>query len=480
MRCAISALIGLVVATLVVADPAGPTRLDRVRALGRIGHAGSTHVSTTQPQPRSIHAHGHGRRMRRHLKRYTPPSNPVFHLPLYPVSNGTTRRNYDAHLSHARTRHANALTLASSMSASNNGAGVSAKEIAAAAKNTVTGPSGTAADDSIGLSIEANDVGFFAPVTIGTPGTTFNILMDSGSADLWVPSSSCSTAACGPHSKIGATTSSTFQASTTRFAVTYGTGEVSGTLAKDTVTIAGLKLTGHVFGVATAESDDFSASSVPFDGLMGLAKSSLSNEGVLTPIDSLKAAGLIKVAQVGYALGRVADATNIGQITFGGVDATRFSGSLTLIDNVSKTGFWEGAMSAVSVNGKKLAALTGRSAILDTGTTLIVAPSADATAIHAAIPGSKTDGQGTFTVPCTTTASVALSFAGATFAIDPTDLAFQPVDPTDPTGDCQSGISAGQIGTATEWLVGDVFLKNVYYSTNVDTNQIGLAPIIAG
>ena len=43
-------------------------------------------------------------------------------------------------------------------------------------------------------------------------------------------------------------------------------------LARDTVSIAGLQLVNHTFGVALAETVDFNAANVPFDGLMGLAK----------------------------------------------------------------------------------------------------------------------------------------------------------------------------------------------------------------
>jgi hypothetical protein len=86
---------------------------------------------------------------------------------------------------------------------------------------------------------------------------------------------------------------------------------------------------------------------------------------------------------------------------------------------------------------------------------LIVAPDADAQAIHAAIPGAQPDGQGGFTIPCNTQASVAFTFGGNSFAIDPRDIVFQPVNPNDPNGDCVSGISSGNIGGATEWLVSD-------------------------
>ena len=63
-------------------------------------------------------------------------------------------------------------------------------------------------------------------------------------------------------------------------------------------------------------------------------------------------------------------------------------------------------------------------------------------------------------------------------AIDPRDIAFLPVDNNDPTGDCFSGISSGQIGGANEWLVGDVFLKNAYFSTDVTDNTLSLANLV--
>ena len=163
--------------------------------------------------------------------------------------------------------------------------------------------------------------------------------------------------------------------------------------------------------------------------------------------------GLIQDAITSYKISRLQDEKNDGEITFGGLDSTKFDAqSLVTFDNVNTQGFWEGDMAAVTVDGQD-AGLKGRTAILDTGTTLIIAPPADATAVHQLIDGAKSDGQGGFTIPCTTTASVALSFGGQSFAIDTRDLLFSPVDPNDLTGDCISGISSGQVGGATEWLV---------------------------
>lgn len=105
-------------------------------------------------------------------------------------------------------------------------------------------------------------------------------------------------------------------------------------------------------------------------------------------------------------------------------------------------------MDSVSVDGTDVG-LQGRTAILDTGTTVVVAPPEDAAAVHQLIEGAESDGQGGFTVPCNTNASVALSFGGTQFTIDSRDLAFASVG----KGNCLSGISSGNFGNATEWLV---------------------------
>ena len=276
---------------------------------------------------------------------------------------------------------------------------------------------------------------------------------------------------------LGAKSSSTFVDSQKPFQVTYGTGAVRGTIVTDDLAFAGLKLPNHTFGVATEETEDFSRDTTLFDGLMGLAQSKLSNQKTLTPPESLANAGQIKESIVSFKISRLADEKNDGQVTFGGLDTSKFDqNTLVTLNNVNDKGFWEVALDAVSIDGKDLS-LNGRTSILDTGTTLMVIPNADAQAIHKGITGAKETGNGTFTVPCTTNSSLALTFGKQSFAIDPRDIAFLPVDQNDLTGDCVSGISGSQVVGDNQWLVGDVFLKNAYFSTNVGKNTIQLAKL---
>jgi hypothetical protein len=347
---------------------------------------------------------------------------------------------------------------------------------------SVTQADSPTANNSLGLDIEATDVSYLATVLIGNPSRNFSILMDSGSADFWVGSEQCTSTnggGCGDHVFLGNDTSSSFVDSGTPFSVTYGTGNVNGTIVQDDVSIAGLVLPAHTFGATTVESPEFSSNKIPFDGLMGLAQSTLSQQQTLTPVEALAKSGLISDAIVSYKLGRVRDNNNDGEITFGALDTTKFdSTTLITVPNVNQQGFWEASLDDAAVGNQSLG-LTGRTAILDTGTTLMVIPTADAVAIHQQVPGATFDGTSTFTVPCNTNAAVSLSFGGSSFDIDPRDLAFTPVNGNDfNSGDCISGISAGDIGGANQWLVGDTFLKNVYYSTDVGQNAISLAKLV--
>lgn len=84
---------------------------------------------------------------------------------------------------------------------------------------------------------------------------------------------------------------------------------------------------------------------------------------------------------------------------------------------------------------------------------MLMGPGEDVHAIHKAIPGSKTTDGSEWTIPCTTTVKLSLSFGGKDFEIDPRDLSFLPKDPKNLKGECTSAISAGSPGGQNEWLV---------------------------
>lgn len=64
-------------------------------------------------------------------------------------------------------------------------------DLNAAEKGTLTDANTPTTSNSLGLAIQADDVGYIATIQMGNPAREFKLLMDSGSADLWVGAEGC-------------------------------------------------------------------------------------------------------------------------------------------------------------------------------------------------------------------------------------------------------------------------------------------------
>jgi len=115
---------------------------------------------------------------------------------------------------------------------------------------------------------------YYGPAEIGTPAQTFNVVYDTGSSNLWVPSSSCWSISCLVHTRYNHGKSSSYVANGTAFDITYGSGSVKGTVSSDVVSVAGLS-TQFNFGEVTKESGtSFLVSH--FSGILGMAWGAIS------------------------------------------------------------------------------------------------------------------------------------------------------------------------------------------------------------
>jgi cathepsin D len=91
------------------------------------------------------------------------------------------------------------------------------------------------------------DVSYLGVISIGTPAQQLAVVLDTGASDLWVADSSC--AACGNVPKFNSSGSYTFaQPNPTTIRITYGSGEVEGTLSTETVRFGGFTVTRQGFG----------------------------------------------------------------------------------------------------------------------------------------------------------------------------------------------------------------------------------------
>lgn len=75
----------------------------------------------------------------------------------------------------------------------------------------------------------------------------FDLILDTGSSDLWVADTSCIGSCPTSAQLFDPTKSSTFKGSTSGTTINYGSGQVSGELAQDVVSMGGFNVSGQGF-----------------------------------------------------------------------------------------------------------------------------------------------------------------------------------------------------------------------------------------
>ncbi|KAI0333910.1 aspartic peptidase A1 [Cubamyces sp. BRFM 1775] len=226
---------------------------------------------------------------------------------------------------------------------------------------TVPPPSSLVESDPIYSAINT----YYAEVGIGTPPTTYVLIVDTGSANTWV----------GAGQPYVVTSSS--KRTPDDVGKNYGDGEtMSGLEYQDTLELGpGLTILGQSIGVAL-ESTNF----VPFDGVLGLGPSKLtvgtlspeSSSSVPTVTENLYSQGMIASEMISIAF-EPATAGRSGELTFGGTDPAKYVGDIAYapITQSYPSSKYFGVVQSVRY-GQTDRLLINQPGIFDVGTTLIL------------------------------------------------------------------------------------------------------------
>lgn len=307
---------------------------------------------------------------------------------------------------------------------------------------------------------------YFSEITVGTPPQTFKVVMDTGSSNLWVPSSECTSIACYLHNKYDHESSSTYKKNASSFDIQYGSGSVSGYISKDVVQMGDLKVKDQLFAEVTQEPGLVFAFG-RFDGILGLGYDSIAVNRIPPPFYSMIDQGLLDEPLFAFYL---SDDESSSEAIFGGVDKNHYTGKITKLP-IRRKAYWEVQLDSITFGGDSAEMDMG--VILDTGTSLIGMPSTIAELLNKQI-GAKKSFTGQYTVECEKRDSLPdLTFTmnGANFTIGPYDYIVEL------SGTCVSSFQGLDIPEPAGPLVilGDAFLRRWYSIYDLGSHTIGLA-----
>lgn len=312
---------------------------------------------------------------------------------------------------------------------------------------------------------------YFTDIELGTPAQEFKVILDTGSSNLWVPSSDCSSLACFLHSKYDHDSSSTYKANGSEFSIQYGSGAMEGYISQDTLKLGDLVIENQDFAEATSEPG-LAFAFGKFDGILGLAYDTISVNKIVPPVYNAINQGLLESPQFAFYLGDAnKDENDGGLATFGGYDDSKFTGKITWLP-VRRKAYWEVSFEGLGL-GDEFAELKSTGAAIDTGTSLITLPSSLAEIINAKIGATKS-WSGQYTIECDARDSLpdlTLNFNGYNFTLSAYDYTLEV------SGSCISAITPMDfpkpIGDLA--IVGDAFLRKYYSIYDLKKDAVGLA-----
>jgi len=318
-------------------------------------------------------------------------------------------------------------------------------------------------------------ISWYGTISIGTPPVEFTVNFDTGSSDLFVPSPSCGET-CSGHKVYYPSASTTSHDLGKTFSITYGSGDnVLGEQYTDAVTIAGLTAKCQTLGGATQYTSGFT--DAPSDGLMGLGFKSISVYGANTTFLTLISEGAVTSPVFGFKF-----AATGAELFIGGVNPALYSGAFTWVP-LSVVGFWQASFdkATVTVAVIPLQVVGETAAIYDTGTTQIVGDPAGIKKFYEPLEllyGAKYApelGDGIYTVPCNFNTPISFYVGGKEVKISPASFTVGPISPGSDT--CYAGAAWDESLTGQFWILGDVFLQNVYTAWDVGNKRIGFADL---
>merc|ERR1719478_2090702 len=338
-------------------------------------------------------------------------------------------------------------------------------------KGSSLGSSVAADGDAVPIS-DYQNAQFYGPIKVG--GQDFKVIFDTGSANVWVPGKKCGFFTCWLHPRYDETKSSTYVADGRKYSVQYGSGPVEGIFSKDTVTVGSIDVKGQAFAEVSKVSFgplNIAFAAGKFDGLLGLGFKSISQYQIPTPFEAMIDQKLISEPVFAFYLQD--DASKMGELVFGGIDKSHFTGELVDVPLISES-YWEVSLDAMKFGGSPVIS-SPQKAIIDSGTSLLAGPK-DAVAALAKQVGATSVMGKEYVIDCSKTSTLPnldVTLGGKAFTLTPDDYVLSV------SGQCLFAFIGLNVPPPRGplWIMGDVFMRKYYCVFDYGNKKMRIAPV---
>ena len=258
------------------------------------------------------------------------------------------------------------------------------------------------------------DSQYVGPVGVGTslssedPESYVNVVFDTGSTNLWVSSVKCRDYVCRDRHKYDNTKSVTYAdppGDSTPLDITFGTGELSGPRAVDSLSVGEYRVKNQTFAMIEHEIGSI-FSQIPFEGILGLAFPSMAADGHQPFFDNVMQQDVLS-GRNEFSFFYTKLPEQASAIFFGGVDKRFFQGDIRMFPVVQEH-YWTIRLVDFMIGNKSFAYMPKRYSfydpssklsvddsrgikvdklVLDTGTTYFTAPPGICEDILRTVPG---------------------------------------------------------------------------------------------
>lgn len=243
---------------------------------------------------------------------------------------------------------------------------------------------------------------YYGRIAVGSPPQLFDVVFDTGSGNVVLPTVKCSEDVCVRHKRFQSKMSKTSvqlayedetpleagQTDRDTTSITYGTGKLTGEYVRDGVcmgqTNSDKKICASVDFLGVTTESRFPFIQLPFDGIFGLGLEGLSAGPNFNFVNRLAAGTVHKNPMFAFFL-RNLDAEEDSEITFGGFESSKLADDKmhwlpVEKDEATDKGYWLVTMRDIIVDGKPLKICDDFSdhpkcqVAMDTGSSLTMGP----------------------------------------------------------------------------------------------------------